>query len=668
MSDGEPALCGKLDDANDARNDRSLNESSQKSATHRGGRYIIQDATDSVDFGLLPEGWIRLRHGSGLTIYFHRSTRVVTVSRPYSVGPGSVRHHQIPVSAIPCLAYKRVHNQEPGKTCIESSDRTKPEPIDPLPPSSVLASCEPGSGFHSPGLRGSSQPPVTTPCSFSTPDPGNRQLSDSDHYHPEVSVAASDREEGELSSGDDDEASAWSQSISKRTSELDTPSKKIRLEPPHEISNKSGGVIRCTSEDKSASIGISVITVKPHAISGKRRRRRRFPLGGTRGSAGQHSSEAASEENPSKQTVPAALPQTDNGVKEMSAVKTQVFAVKDKEMECLLTAEEIRSYCSLLFEIKVGDVDGRRNADKNEFASPEKESEEQPNRVLMMPEEAKVIRYQVSSVEGDPSRRQSKEGLINLTGKSYVCILHEYCQNVLRRPPTYQTAVLENDRNPYQLTVLIDGTPYATGVGQSKKQARLEAARNALSRLIPDFDKVVGSELQTSGPPAASERNIQLFDDISVTDPRMYELSVRMSLPTPYNLLVECLSRSCIPESDLKSNMSSQSRSKHFFSLELREHKVKVPCKNKREGRHLAAQHLLARLHPELTTWSGVLRMYGPGSKPDKRGELETIQGAQNQEKATVKTSLIRLLKAKMLELADQWVTQIELSQVRGFI
>lgn len=69
----------------------------------------------------------------------------------------------------------------------------------------------------------------------------------------------------------------------------------------------------------------------------------------------------------------------------------------------------------------------------------------------------------------------SLEGLINLTGKSFVCILHEYCQNVIRRPPTYQTVVQENDRNPYQLTVVIDGKPCATGSGQSKKQARLDA-------------------------------------------------------------------------------------------------------------------------------------------------------------------------------------------------
>ncbi|VDQ12273.1 unnamed protein product [Trichobilharzia regenti] len=163
-----------------------------------------------------------------------------------------------------------------------------------------------------------------------------------------------------------------------------------------------------------------------------------------------------------------------------------------------------------------------------------------------------------------------------MTGKSYVCILHEYCQNVIRRPPTYQTKVLENEKNPYQMTVFINNNPYGTGTGQSKKCARLEAARKALEILIPDFQKIVGSNSHQSGPVTATDRDMELFDSISVSDPRLYELSVRMALPTPYNLLIECLSRSCVPESDLKSSMISQGRSKHFFTLQLREHVIKV--------------------------------------------------------------------------------------------
>ena len=42
----------------------------------------------------------------GIPLYLHRESRVVTVSKPYDLGNGSVRKHNVPVSAIPCYAYR----------------------------------------------------------------------------------------------------------------------------------------------------------------------------------------------------------------------------------------------------------------------------------------------------------------------------------------------------------------------------------------------------------------------------------------------------------------------------------------------------------------------------------------------------------------------------------
>lgn len=61
---------------------------------------------------MLPEGWIKVTHNSGLPIYLHKVHRVCTVSRPYFLGPGSVRKHEIPISAIPCLNYKKAIEKE----------------------------------------------------------------------------------------------------------------------------------------------------------------------------------------------------------------------------------------------------------------------------------------------------------------------------------------------------------------------------------------------------------------------------------------------------------------------------------------------------------------------------------------------------------------------------
>lgn len=42
-------------------------------------------------FDILPEGWIEVTHNSGMPLYLHKATRVCSMSRPYFLGPGSVR-------------------------------------------------------------------------------------------------------------------------------------------------------------------------------------------------------------------------------------------------------------------------------------------------------------------------------------------------------------------------------------------------------------------------------------------------------------------------------------------------------------------------------------------------------------------------------------------------
>jgi microprocessor complex subunit DGCR8 len=60
----------------------------------------------------LPDGWCEVFHTSGFPLYFHKQTRVVTLSRPYFLGSTSVRHHLIPVAAIPCLYMKRLQEEQ----------------------------------------------------------------------------------------------------------------------------------------------------------------------------------------------------------------------------------------------------------------------------------------------------------------------------------------------------------------------------------------------------------------------------------------------------------------------------------------------------------------------------------------------------------------------------
>lgn len=61
-------------------------------------------------FDVLPAGWVEITHSSGLPVYFHKPTRCCTFSRPYFIGPTSVRSHKVPESAIPCYFQRKILN------------------------------------------------------------------------------------------------------------------------------------------------------------------------------------------------------------------------------------------------------------------------------------------------------------------------------------------------------------------------------------------------------------------------------------------------------------------------------------------------------------------------------------------------------------------------------
>lgn len=63
-------------------------------------------------FDALPEGWVQVTHNSGMPLYLHKQSRVCTLAKPYFLGPGSVRKHEVPVSAVPCLQYRRALEEE----------------------------------------------------------------------------------------------------------------------------------------------------------------------------------------------------------------------------------------------------------------------------------------------------------------------------------------------------------------------------------------------------------------------------------------------------------------------------------------------------------------------------------------------------------------------------
>lgn len=69
-----------------------------------------------------------------------------------------------------------------------------------------------------------------------------------------------------------------------------------------------------------------------------------------------------------------------------------------------------------------------------------------------LPDGTKLITFPVSSSSGSNSwniadengQRPAKHWIMNPSGKSYVCILHEYVQHALKKQPTYKFKELGN--------------------------------------------------------------------------------------------------------------------------------------------------------------------------------------------------------------------------------
>lgn len=272
--------------------------------------------------------------------------------------------------------------------------------------------------------------------------------------------------------------------------------------------------------------------------------------------------------------------------------------------------------------------------------------------------------------------RQRREWIMNPNGKSYVCILHEYVQHALKKQPTYEFKELENAATPYSATVSINDLKYGTGFGTSKKQAKSEAARETLEALIPEMRdkiKVPGSETQSKATEnggtsvangevgqtsASSEANaynkdVSVFDEIRIEDPRVTEFCSKTTEPLPHAILLTCLQRNYgLGEVQISYQVNTVKHKRNEFTMTVGKHTVTVACKNKRDGKHRAAQAILQTLHPHVRTWGSLLRLYGNHSVKsfkEKKQEEQQITGLQS--KAAINQPNYAILDKLRLEM-----------------
>ncbi|XP_078277334.1 microprocessor complex subunit DGCR8 [Rhinoraja longicauda] len=324
----------------------------------------------------------------------------------------------------------------------------------------------------------------------------------------------------------------------------------------------------------------------------------------------------------------------------LGQVKAKVEVCKEESV----AIDEFKKYLEKRFDFEQVTVKKFRTwAERRQFNREMKRKQAEAERPIL-PANQKLITL---SVQDAPTK---KEFVINPNGKSEVCILHEYMQRVLKVRPVYNFFECENPSDPFGASVVIDGVTYGTGTASSKKLAKNKAARATLEILIPDFIK------QTSDEKPKDSDELEYFNHISIEDSRVYELTNKAGLLSPYQILHECLKRNHgMGDTTIKFEVIPGKNQKSEYVMTCGKHTVRGWCKNKRVGKQLASQKILQLLHPHVKNWGSLLRMYGRESNKMVKQEMSdksVIELQQFAKKNKPNLHILNKLRDEMKKLA----------------
>jgi len=328
---------------------------------------------------------------------------------------------------------------------------------------------------------------------------------------------------------------------------------------------------------------------------------------------------------------------------------------------------DFRTYCEKLFKFK-----HLKCMRFKTWSARRRHNKEQKRLHLQrptLPDGVKLITFSVQNQGDTDGGKGNKEYIMNPQGKSSVCILHEYVQHALRMQPTYVFEELENAATPYLATVQINGVSYAVGYGSSKKQAKAAAAKATLELMIPEMKE----ELNGSKDAQKLESDhSQFFDQVQLDDHRITQMCANVSEPSPYALLLTCVQRNFgqSATSSIKFNMVSSGNQSNRFKMETGEFEVEVTAANKREGKQLASQALLAKIHPQIKNFGSFLQLYGNGSiKSVKEKKQEEQQITTLQSKASANSpnyAILTKLRDEMRKLrAEEQMSRLKEDEMK---
>ncbi|XP_047543757.1 microprocessor complex subunit DGCR8-like [Vanessa atalanta] len=190
----------------------------------------------------------------------------------------------------------------------------------------------------------------------------------------------------------------------------------------------------------------------------------------------------------------------------------------------------------------------------------------------------------------------------------YLSIFHEYVCNILQKQPTFVYKQSANS-SMIKATVLIGNDNYGEGFGYSKREAKLNAIRLSMQRLIPEVHRFILH-------PPISQRQIYSnanigFDDLEITDPKVLNCDDATPETAPHDVLLVSIREM----GDEESSIQIQTRRLKYNCIELtmqvNQHSATVLDNNRRSAKQRAAQAILKALHPALLSYGSLLRKYG---------------------------------------------------------
>ena len=210
---------------------------------------------------------------------------------------------------------------------------------------------------------------------------------------------------------------------------------------------------------------------------------------------------------------------------------------------------------------------------------------------------------------------------------------------------------------------LFSGLKYGTGYGTSKKQAKSEAARESLEVLIPEMrDKITGNDKNKQNGTENNQsdvKDLSIFDEIKIEDPRVAEFCAKTTEPSPHTILLTCLQRNFgTGDTKVHYEVNTLKHKRNEFKMTVGKHTATVTCKNKKDGKQRASQAILQILHPHITNWGSLLRLYGNRSvksfkeKKQEEQEITVLQSkaAENQPNYAI----LDKLQCEMLKLREK--------------